>query len=188
MNDQQRRHNRAEGEETTMEDQTPASTRRGGRRAESRRRERTAGRERGPGRARVRRRAATPVSELIANKVFCVIVDHGPPAARAGEEATDLAQRAPEQSPMAGRIGVLVRRENGNVEVRVPLTMLLGALRLSRLLPQGARDRVMDLLAQRGIDLEQIERPEANERIIHQLARLNIDVQTESTRVRVFTE
>ena len=75
------------------------------------------------------------------------------------------------------------------VNIRVPMQLLRAGVRLSSLIPSGARDEVNAALKDYGMpfDLQQLK-PENLEEMIDQLKDLTVDVDQEKTKVRIFCE
>ncbi len=75
------------------------------------------------------------------------------------------------------------------VNIRVPMALLRAGVRLSALMPPPARDQVNAAMRERGVafDIGQLK-PENLEALIEQLDELQVDVDQEKTKVRVFCE
>lgn len=75
------------------------------------------------------------------------------------------------------------------VNVRVPMSLLRAGVRLAGIIPPQARDQINREMAKNGVpfDINQI-RPENLEDLIDQLNDLQVDVDQEKTKVRVFCE
>ena len=75
------------------------------------------------------------------------------------------------------------------VNVRVPMALLRAGVRLTSLIPPLARDQINAEMAKNGVpfDISQI-RPENLEAMVDQLNDLQVDVDQERTKVRVFCE
>jgi hypothetical protein len=98
--------------------------------------------------------------------------------------------------PRAKYLRVLVEAQDqyhGNgqtkVNIRVPMQLLRAGVRLGALLPREARDRANAAMREQGIDfdLNQI-RPENLEELIEQLKDLEVNVDEDHAKVRVFCE
>lgn len=75
------------------------------------------------------------------------------------------------------------------VNVRVPMALLRAGVRLAAVIPPQARDQINAQMAANGVpfDIGQI-RPENLEEMIDQINDLQVDVDQERTKVRVFCE
>ena len=75
------------------------------------------------------------------------------------------------------------------VNVRVPMALLRAGVRLTSLIPPQARDQINAEMAKNGVpfDIGQL-RPENLEEMVDQLNDLQVDVDQERTKVRVFCE
>ncbi|MFI4934957.1 MAG: hypothetical protein ACHP7N_10090 [Caulobacterales bacterium] len=122
-----------------------------------------------------------------------------------GKITTDEAERlisAMERTPVVGepprpgsnnapkflRVEVNARDE-GKVNVRVPMQLLRAGVRLSALIPPRARDEVNAAMAREGIpfDINQLK-PENLEELIDHLSDFTVDVDSEDAKVRVYCE
>jgi hypothetical protein len=83
------------------------------------------------------------------------------------------------------------RPESGptRVNVRAPMNLPRAGVRLSALIPPGAREEVNAAMARQGMvfDINQL-RPENLEEMIEQLADLTLDVDNERAKVRIYCE
>jgi hypothetical protein len=75
------------------------------------------------------------------------------------------------------------------VNVRVPMALLRAGVRLTSLIPPQARDQINAEMAKNGVpfDIGQL-RPENLEEMVDQLNDLQVDVDQDRTKVRVFCE
>jgi len=75
------------------------------------------------------------------------------------------------------------------VNVRVPMQLLRAGVRLTGVIPAGAREEVNAALRKEGIafDINNVT-PQNLEELIEQLRELTVDVDNENTKVRVFCE
>ena len=75
------------------------------------------------------------------------------------------------------------------VNIRVPMALLRAGVRLTSLMPPQARDQINAEMAKNGVpfDIGQM-RPENLEEMIDQINDLQVDVDNERTKVRVFCE
>ena len=101
---------------------------------------------------------------------------------------------APSRSGSPKYLRVLVDADdaaNGptKVNIRVPMALLRAGVRLTSLMPPQAREQINAEMARNGVpfDIGQI-RPENLEEMLDQLNDLQVDVDQERTKVRVFCE
>jgi hypothetical protein len=75
------------------------------------------------------------------------------------------------------------------VNIRVPMALLRAGVRLTSVIPPQAREHINAEMARNGVpfDIGQI-RPENLEEMLDQLNDLQVDVDQERTKVRVFCE
>jgi hypothetical protein len=75
------------------------------------------------------------------------------------------------------------------VNIRVPMSLLRAGVRLTSLIPPQARDHLNAELAKNGVpfDINQLK-PENLEDLIDQLNDLQVDVDQEKTKVRIYCE
>jgi hypothetical protein len=75
------------------------------------------------------------------------------------------------------------------VNIRVPMALLRAGVRLTSVIPPQARDHINAEMAKNGVpfDIGQV-RPENLEEMLEQLNDLQVDVDQERTKVRVFCE
>jgi len=75
------------------------------------------------------------------------------------------------------------------VNIRVPMSLLRAGVRLTSLIPPKARDQLNAELAKSGVafDVNQLK-PENLEDLIDQLNDLQVDVDQERTKVRIYCE
>lgn len=75
------------------------------------------------------------------------------------------------------------------VNVRLPMSLIHSGIRLTSLLPEGARDKVNDALHEKGIDFGiRNMKPEDLDEIIEALNELEVDVTSDKEVVKVFVE
>lgn len=75
------------------------------------------------------------------------------------------------------------------VNVRVPMMLLRAGVKLTAIIPPKARTEVNDALRKEGIDVDIGKlTPESLEEVIEQLRDLQVDVDSEKAKVRVFCE
>jgi hypothetical protein len=75
------------------------------------------------------------------------------------------------------------------VNIRVPMQLLRAGVRLSSLIPPEARDRANAAMREKGVnfDLGQLK-PENLDALLEQLNDLQVDMDDDRTRVRIFCE
>jgi hypothetical protein len=75
------------------------------------------------------------------------------------------------------------------VNIRVPMALLRAGVRLTSLMPPQARDQINAEMAKNGVPFDiGLMRPENLEEMIDQINDLQVDVDNERTKVRVFCE
>ncbi len=75
------------------------------------------------------------------------------------------------------------------VNVRVPMQLLRAGVKLTSIIPPRARTEVNDALRKEGIDVDIGKlTPESLEDIVEQLRELQVDVDSDRAKVRVFCE
>ncbi len=75
------------------------------------------------------------------------------------------------------------------VNVRVPMLLLRAGVKLTSIIPPRARTEVNDALRKEGIDVDIAKlTPESLEDVIEQLRDLQVDVDSDKAKVRVFCE
>lgn len=99
---------------------------------------------------------------------------------------------APRATPKFLRVEMDADRGSRNparVNVRVPMALLRAGVRLSYLIPPQARAEINAAFAQKGIalDLDRLK-PENLEALIAQLGELQVDMQGDRAKVRVYCE
>jgi len=89
------------------------------------------------------------------------------------------------------RVSVDATDEDGptKVNIRVPMALLRAGVRLTSLIPPGARDQVNAELAKNGVpfDIGQLK-PENLEDLIAHLDDFSVDVDAQDAKVRVYCE
>jgi hypothetical protein len=112
----------------------------------------------------------------------------GPSVAPAGEPRPALRHNA---MPKYLRVTVdaLEHGSPTKVNVRVPMALLRAGVRLTSLIPPGARDQVNAELAKNGVpfDIGQLK-PENLDELISHLDDLTVDVDSADAKVRVYCE
>ena len=111
---------------------------------------------------------------------------------RSGAPAWTPSQSAPGGSPKYLR--VVVDADDAasgptKVNVRVPMALLRAGVRLTSVIPPQAREHINAEMGKNGVpfDIGQL-RPENLEEMLDQLNDLQVDVDQERTKVRVFCE
>lgn len=75
------------------------------------------------------------------------------------------------------------------VNIRVPMQLLRAGVRLTSLIPPAARDEVNAEMRKHGVNFDvNTLKPENLEALVEQLADLEVNVDQEKTKVRVFCE
>jgi hypothetical protein len=110
------------------------------------------------------------------------------------EAAPDRAGPGPVPRKVPKYLRVAVDTDEGGqgstkVNIRVPLSLMRAGVRLASLIPPQARDQVNAELAKNGLafDINQLK-PENLEDLVDQLNDLQVDVDQERTKVRIFCE
>jgi hypothetical protein len=116
-------------------------------------------------------------------------LDRAGPAAAGGARAEPVHNDAPRYLRVT--VDTDEPGEDGptKVNIRVPMSLLRAGVRLTSLIPPKARDQVNAELAKNGVpfDIGQL-RPENLEDLVDQLNDLQVDVDQERTKVRIFCE
>ena len=115
-----------------------------------------------------------------------------PAQAAAGETAQALPAKP---RPKYLRVAVEAGKDHNHngqptkVNIRVPLQLLRAGVRLGNLIPPAVRDKANAAMREQGvtIDLNKL-RPENIEELIDQLNDVNIDVDEDRAKVRIFCE
>jgi hypothetical protein len=75
------------------------------------------------------------------------------------------------------------------VNIRVPMALIRAGVRLGGLIPPEARERANAALREKGMDFDLNSiRPDNLEEIIHQLDQLEVNVDEDRAKVRIFAE
>jgi hypothetical protein len=106
-----------------------------------------------------------------------------PPAATPGRSGSPKYLRVLVDSDEPGQGGPT------KVNIRVPMALLRAGVRLTSVIPPQAREQINAEMAKNGVpfDIGQV-RPENLEEMLEQLNDLQVDVDQERTKVRVFCE
>lgn len=124
-----------------------------------------------------------------AERLIAALEKEPPPAGDATAHGEVL-------KPRAKYLRVLVEAQDhhsGNgtkkVNIRVPMRLLRAGVRLSALIPPQARERANAAMRQKGIDFDIAQiKPENLEELIEQLNDLELNVDDEHAKVRIFCE
>ncbi len=107
--------------------------------------------------------------------------------------SSGASSEAPKRKPKYMRVQVEAdKHRDGNpttVNIRVPMALIRAGVRLSNLIPPEAREKANAAMRAKGMafDLNEI-RPENLEEIIEQLDDLEVNVDEDKARVRIFCE
>ena len=115
------------------------------------------------------------------------------------ERLLKALEREPAATPAAGRndkikylrvvVDALDDQGPTKVNVRVPMQLLRAGVKLTSIIPARARAEVNEALKREGLDVDIGKlTPEGLEEIVEQLRDLEIDVDHEHAKVRVFCE
>jgi polyhydroxyalkanoate synthesis regulator phasin len=75
------------------------------------------------------------------------------------------------------------------VNIRVPMALIRAGVKLGGLIPQEARDKANAAMREKGMDFDLNSiKPENLEAILEQLNDLQVDVDEDKAKVRIFTE
>jgi len=115
-------------------------------------------------------------------------------AARAERKAAEPAATGADQPPPARFLRVEIRRaadewrRERQVNIRVPLSMVRGGMRLGALIP-GTGDRITELLRARGVDLDWSKLDQAQlDAVLKDLGELTLDVDDGRAQIRITAE
>ena len=108
-----------------------------------------------------------------------------PQAATAAEE--------PRRSEKLKYMRVVVDSNEGHgptkVNIRIPMQLLRAGVRLTSLIPPQAREQVNDAMHKKGIDFDIGKLTPANlEELLEQLNDLQVDIDDDRSKVRIFCE
>lgn len=111
--------------------------------------------------------------------------------AGASGAAADAAYPANRPKPKYLRIAVDTDEGEGatKVNIRVPMQLLRAGVRLASIIPPKARDEVNAAMRENGVpfDINQLK-PENLEELVEHLGDLQVDVDEQRTKVRIFCE
>jgi class 3 adenylate cyclase len=81
------------------------------------------------------------------------------------------------------------RSEKERVNLRIPLTVLRAGAKISAILPEHAKDRINDTLREKGIDIDLASlQGEKLDELVEALAEMDIDVDRDDKKIRIFCE
>ena len=105
------------------------------------------------------------------------------------ESARSVQQLVPTRSGSAKYLRVTVDSDDEHVNVRVPLALIKAGVKLHTLVPEQAAEGITAALKNNGlnIDLHKL-RADSFEELVDALSEIEIDVQDEDERVRVYCE
>jgi|SRR5579871_6463340 len=106
--------------------------------------------------------------------------------------ATATAE-APRRAEKLKYMRVVVDSNEGHgptkVNIRIPMQLLRAGVRLTSLIPPQARDQVNDAMHKKGIDFDIGKLTPANlEELLEQLNDLQVDIDDDRSKVRIFCE
>ncbi len=105
------------------------------------------------------------------------------------ESARSVPQLVPTRNGPAKYLRVTVDSDDEHVNVRVPLALIKAGVKLHALVPEQAAEGITTALKNNGlnIDLHKL-RADSFEELVDALSEIEIDVQDEDERVRVYCE
>ena len=105
------------------------------------------------------------------------------------ESVRPVQQLVPTRSGPAKYLRVTVDSDDEHVNVRVPLALIKAGVKLHTLVPEQAAEGITAALRNNGlnIDLHKL-RADSLEELVDALSEMEIDVQDEDERVRVYCE
>ena len=114
----------------------------------------------------------------------------GEPAGSASSSAS--APAAPNSKPKYLCIHVeptenRAGRNKGPVNIRLPLDFLRSGIKLAGIMPEVVQGQLAEKLREKGIDVSRMK-PEQMDDIIAALADLNMDVDSDRSKVRIYCE
>ena len=117
-----------------------------------------------------------------AERLLSLVVDEP-------ESARSVQQLVPTRNGPAKYLRVTVDSDDEHVNVRVPLALIKAGVKLHALVPEQAADGITTALRNNGlnIDLHKL-RADSFEELVDALSEIEIDVQDEDERVRVYCE
>ena len=117
-----------------------------------------------------------------AERLLLLVVDEQ-------ESVRSVQQLVPTRSGPAKYLRVTVDSDDEHVNVRVPLALIKAGVKLHTLVPEQAAEGITAALRNNGlnIDLHKL-RADSLEELVDALSEMEIDVQDEDERVRVYCE
>ena len=105
------------------------------------------------------------------------------------ESVRPVQQLVPTRNGPAKYLRVTVDSDDEHVNVRVPLALIKAGVKLHALVPTQAAEGINEALKRNGlnIDLHKL-RADSLEELVEALSEMEIDVQDEDERVRVYCE
>ena len=105
------------------------------------------------------------------------------------ESVRPVQQLVPTRNGPAKYLRVTVDSDDEHVNVRVPLALIKAGVKLHALVPTQAAEGINEALKRNGlnIDLHKL-RADSLEELVDALSEMEIDVQDEDERVRVYCE
>jgi len=80
-------------------------------------------------------------------------------------------------------------KKKEKVNIKIPLQVIRAGIKLGAVLPGGARDKVNEVLREKGISLDVNElKGDSIEGILESLEEMSIDVDDDDEKVRIFCE
>lgn len=106
-------------------------------------------------------------------------------------KGTAMTQRTGHARQGAARhLRVTVDSDGGeHVDLRVPLALIKAGVKLHTLLPEEAAEGIRKAMKKNGVDIDHLNlRSDGLEQLIDALSEIEVDVQDEDNRVRVYCE
>ncbi len=108
-------------------------------------------------------------------------------------DSRESSHPGPQSSPPSYlHVNVEPKVEGGDVvDIKIPIKLLVGGVKLLSLLPDGVYDTVNEAAEENGVDLG-LEFKKLNtdnsEELLSELAELKVDIDSENARVRIFCQ
>ena len=106
-------------------------------------------------------------------------------------EATATTQRiAHPRAGAARHLRVTVDSDGGDrVDLRVPLALIKAGVKLHTLLPEEAAKGIRKAMKKNGVDIDHLNlRSDGLEQLVDALSEIEVDVQDEDERIRIYCE
>ena len=129
------------------------------------------------------------------------MLSEGKVSVEEAERLLSLVDEDPKGTAMTQRIGqarqgaarhlrVTVDSDGGErVDLRVPLALIKAGVKLHTLLPEEAAKGIRKAMKKKGVDIDHLNlRSDGLEQLIDALSEIEVDVQDEDNRVRVYCE